>query len=346
MNKRALIALVLSPLLLTACDNRREKAIERIKDDEETIKKASAAVNEVIAELDRLRSRRSRSWPRPTRRSRRRTSRSPRPRPTDPERAQGAGGPRRQSLSLSEAGARWKPPLVAALVRELVALHDAPREVPPFSERHPGLTSEAAYAAARRPSRPPDRAGLDRPRTQDRLHQPEPLAALRRPRAGVGHGLRSDARLRGGRSRPRFPWRVSCSRGSSRRSASGSGPRPAAGRPRPCSRPSPGWPIRIEIVQCHHPGWKVTVADCTADNGLHGRLVVGAQVPIEEIDGLVDRLPALEVELAHDGRVVDRGVGRTCSAAPSNHSAIWSTCSPGRPTRRPSPRARSSPREC
>jgi hypothetical protein len=48
LNKRALMALVLSPLLLAECDNRREKAIERIKDDEETVKKASAAVNEVL----------------------------------------------------------------------------------------------------------------------------------------------------------------------------------------------------------------------------------------------------------------------------------------------------------
>ena len=48
MKKRALIALVLSPLFLGACDNGRVKAIERIKDDEETIKKASAAVNEVL----------------------------------------------------------------------------------------------------------------------------------------------------------------------------------------------------------------------------------------------------------------------------------------------------------
>jgi hypothetical protein len=48
LKKRALIVLVLSPLVLTACENRREKAIERIKDDEETIKKASAVVNEVI----------------------------------------------------------------------------------------------------------------------------------------------------------------------------------------------------------------------------------------------------------------------------------------------------------
>jgi len=47
VKKRALVALVLSPLMLTAC-NGREKAIEKIKDDEETIKKASAVVNEVL----------------------------------------------------------------------------------------------------------------------------------------------------------------------------------------------------------------------------------------------------------------------------------------------------------
>jgi hypothetical protein len=35
----------------------------------------------------------------------------------------------------------------------------------------------------------------------------------------------------------------------------------------------------VEIVQCHHPDWKVTIADCTDDNGLHGCLVVGTPVP-------------------------------------------------------------------
>jgi 2-keto-4-pentenoate hydratase len=72
----------------------------------------------------------------------------------------------------------------------------------------------------------------------------------------------------------------------------------------------------LEIVQCHHPGWKVKIADCAADNGLHGRLVVGAQVPVDEIAGLTDMLPALEVELSHDGRVVDRGVGANVLGSP------------------------------
>jgi hypothetical protein len=42
------MALVLSPLLLAACENRREKAIAKIKEDEELIKSASALVNEVL----------------------------------------------------------------------------------------------------------------------------------------------------------------------------------------------------------------------------------------------------------------------------------------------------------
>src|SRR4029077_12996465 len=34
------------------------------------------------------------------------------------------------------------------LARELISLHESPHEVPPFSERHPGLTAEAGYQAA------------------------------------------------------------------------------------------------------------------------------------------------------------------------------------------------------
>src|SRR5919106_1971179 len=35
------------------------------------------------------------------------------------------------------------------LARDLIALHDSPREVPLFSERYPGLTPQAGYEAAR-----------------------------------------------------------------------------------------------------------------------------------------------------------------------------------------------------
>src|SRR5262245_54970110 len=35
------------------------------------------------------------------------------------------------------------------LARELISLHERPREVPPFSERYAGLTAEDGYRAAR-----------------------------------------------------------------------------------------------------------------------------------------------------------------------------------------------------
>src|SRR6185436_10690995 len=37
-----------------------------------------------------------------------------------------------------------------ALSAELISLDEAPREVPPFSARHPGLTPESGYCAAAR----------------------------------------------------------------------------------------------------------------------------------------------------------------------------------------------------
>ena len=72
----------------------------------------------------------------------------------------------------------------------------------------------------------------------------------------------------------------------------------------------------IEIVQCHHPGWKVTITDCTADNGLHGRLIVGTRVEIAGIDGIAEKLPALAVTLSRAGAVVDRGVGANVLGSP------------------------------
>src|SRR5262249_13132367 len=36
------------------------------------------------------------------------------------------------------------------LAAELIELHETSREVPPFSQRYPGLTSESGYAAAQR----------------------------------------------------------------------------------------------------------------------------------------------------------------------------------------------------
>ena len=72
----------------------------------------------------------------------------------------------------------------------------------------------------------------------------------------------------------------------------------------------------IEIVQCHHSGWKLTLADCAADNGLHGRLIVGTRIPVSGIAGLAERLPATAVTLLREGAPVDRGTGANVLDSP------------------------------
>jgi 2-keto-4-pentenoate hydratase len=72
----------------------------------------------------------------------------------------------------------------------------------------------------------------------------------------------------------------------------------------------------VEIVQCHHPGWRFTLPDCTADNGLHGRLVVGTQLPTDQIPDPVARLVDVEVVLRRGGLEVDHGVGGNVLGSP------------------------------
>jgi 2-oxo-3-hexenedioate decarboxylase len=72
----------------------------------------------------------------------------------------------------------------------------------------------------------------------------------------------------------------------------------------------------VEIVQCYHPGWKVTLPDCTAANGLHGRLAFGTPVPVASVPRLAELLPAVEVMLSKGGSVVDRGSGANVLGSP------------------------------
>jgi 2-oxo-3-hexenedioate decarboxylase len=204
---------------------------------------------------------------------------------------------------------------VSTLTRELVALHAAPREVPPFSSSHPGLTPEAGYAAAR---------SLHAHRiAQGWIARGRKIGFTNRnlwPRYGVHEPIwgtvydrtlvfAPEARAQvslAGLVQPRIEPEICFGLRTTPR-----------GRSPEALLAAIAWVAHsIEIVQCHHPGWKVTVADCAADNGLHGRLVVGPQVAVEEIDRLVERLPAVEIELAHDGRVVDRGVGANVLGSP------------------------------
>jgi len=74
----------------------------------------------------------------------------------------------------------------------------------------------------------------------------------------------------------------------------------------------------FEIVQSHYPGWKFTAADCTAAFGLHGALVVGA--PLRLDDGLraalAERLPTFELTLSRGEVIVERGVGANVLDSP------------------------------
>lgn len=72
----------------------------------------------------------------------------------------------------------------------------------------------------------------------------------------------------------------------------------------------------VEIVQCHHPDWKFTIADCTTDNGLHGRLVVGTPVALANVAGLADQLPLAQARLYKGERLVDIGCGANVLGSP------------------------------
>jgi 2-oxo-3-hexenedioate decarboxylase len=72
----------------------------------------------------------------------------------------------------------------------------------------------------------------------------------------------------------------------------------------------------VEIVHCYHPDWKLQIADCTAANGLHGRLVIGTPVALGDLPDLERALPGLEVVLMKSGVTIDRGVGANVLDSP------------------------------
>jgi 2-oxo-3-hexenedioate decarboxylase len=202
-----------------------------------------------------------------------------------------------------------------ALALEIVALHEHPREVPPFSQRHPGLTIDSAYAVARRLHAhrlgqgyvPRGRKiGFTNRTLWARYGVSEPMWGTVYDRTLIrADGDRARVSLTG-LVQPRIEPEVCFGLARSPRGHSVEALLEAV-----------AWVTHsVEIVQCHHPGWTVTIPDCAADNGLHGRLVLGPPVPIAEIDALAERLPALEVVLSHEGRVVDRGVGANVLGSP------------------------------
>jgi 2-keto-4-pentenoate hydratase len=84
----------------------------------------------------------------------------------------------------------------------------------------------------------------------------------------------------------------------------------------------------FEIVQCHFEGWRFTAADCTAAFGLHGALVVGDPVMLDDAarDRLVDELTRADVTLRRGDEVVDTGVSSVVLDSPACALAHLSRC--------------------
>lgn len=210
------------------------------------------------------------------------------------------------------------------LAKELIDLHEHPRQVPLFSARYPGLTPETGYAAARQLH-------------AHRLAQGWRLAGRKNgftnrglwERYGVNGPMwgavydrtlifaqdnRATVPLNGlvqPRIEPEICFKLKSAPPTTPDALSSYRRNPAA------LLEAIEWAAHaIEIVQCHHPAWKVTLADCTADNALHGRLIVGTPVEVQRISGLAAALPFLKVTLRRGSEVVDQGVGANVLDSP------------------------------
>jgi len=197
------------------------------------------------------------------------------------------------------------------LAQELIELHQAPRQVRPFSERYPALTPNAGYAAARelhahrlaRGWKPVGRKiGFTNRTLWERYGVHEPMWGTVYDRTLIdaidGHAAVGLAGLVQPRIEPEICFKLKAV--------------PRTSDAEELTRCIEWMAHSVEIVQCHHPDWKVTIADCTTDNGLHGRLVVGTPVPL----GDPGKLPTVEAKLFKGERLVDRGVGANVLGSP------------------------------
>jgi 2-oxo-3-hexenedioate decarboxylase len=202
------------------------------------------------------------------------------------------------------------------LAKELIELHDRPRQVSPFGARYPGLTAESGYVAARqlhahRVARGWKMAGRKIGFTNrtlwDRYGVHEPMWGAVYDRTLIlavdNRATVPLASLEQPRIEPEICFRLKS--------------RPPLTRDPQALLGCIEWIAHsVEIVQCHHPEWKVTLADCTADNGLHGRLILGTPVAVEKISGLAAALPFLKVDLFKGAEKKDQGIGSNVLGSP------------------------------
>jgi 2-oxo-3-hexenedioate decarboxylase len=199
---------------------------------------------------------------------------------------------------------------------ELVDLHDRPRQVPPFSARYPGLSADDGYAAARKLHarrlaqgwKPVGRKiGFTNRTIWDRYGVYEPIWGMVYDRTLIRAENNRAVVPLAGLVQPRIEPEI-CFRLKSRP--------PVTKDPQALLACIEWIAHSVEIVQCHHPDWKLQLPDSTADNGLHGRLVLGTPVAVEKIAGLAAALPFLKVSLSMGGKVKDQGIGANVLGSP------------------------------
>jgi 2-keto-4-pentenoate hydratase len=198
------------------------------------------------------------------------------------------------------------------LGEELIGLHENPRLVPPFTQRYPQLTAEEGYAAAQLLHEHRLAAGWIAVGRKIGFTNRNiwPLYGVYQPiwgyvydRTLIGAADGSATVPLAGLLNPRIEPEI----------CFGLKAPPAAGNLLGCIE----WVAHAcEIVQCPHPDWKLKLADSTANNGLHGRLVVGRRTSIGEIPGLAEALPEVEARLFKGNAAIDRGRGENVLGSP------------------------------
>ena len=201
-------------------------------------------------------------------------------------------------------------------VDELISLHECPREVASFSDRFERLTASDGYAAARALHahrlaagwRPVGRKiGFTNRTIWSRYGVYEPIWGTVYDRTLI-RALDSRATLGlAGLVNPRIEPEICFHLKSAPRESSDLN----------LLLDSIDWMAHsVEIVQSHYPGWRFRLPDCTADNRLHARLVVGEPLPTKDVPDLLERLVDLEILLRQGDAEIDRGTGANVLGSP------------------------------
>ncbi len=91
----------------------------------------------------------------------------------------------------------------------------------------------------------------------------------------------------------------------------------------------------FELVHTHYDAWRFKAPDTVADFALHGRLLIGPQVPVGRFERLGPELAALQLELLRNGEAVDRGTATVVLDGPLNALRLWVDSMAAQPQRWP-----------